>query len=151
MSVRNTGLVAAALALGAACSDSAGPSDNVCKDETTSVEATVATGNSVSFNWAPACEVALVLIEADGSDKWLISTFDEQFRTVGDANKIKPPVTYGVAPSGIAGLQTMQPEQLIAGQRYELILWRRIPANSVASCAVHFDDYCMIALKSFTR
>lgn len=153
MSVRNIGLVAAALTLGAACSDSTGPSDNACKYGTTSVEATVTTGSSVVFDWAPACEVALVLIEnEDGGDQWLVSSgFSDDSPTPNEANKIKPSVTYGVTPAGISGLETTEPEPLIAGRRYNLVLWRLMPANGAASCALHFDDYCMIGTKSFTR
>ena len=108
---------------------------------------------SVVFDWAPACEVALVLIEnEDGGDQWLVSSgFSDDSPTPSEANKIKPSVTYGVAPAGISGLETTQPEPLIAGRRYNLVLWRLMPPNGAASCAIHFDDYCMIGTKSFTR
>ena len=153
MSIRNIGLAAAALTIGAACSDSTAPADNGCKDGTTSVEATVTTGSSIAFSWAPACEVALVLVEDEnGGDQWLASTaLFEGSPKPSEANRIKPPVAYGVAPAGIAGLETTAPEQLVAGRSYILVLWRLMPANGATSCPLHLGDYCMIGSKSFTR
>ena len=54
--------------------DGAGPDPIACTDDTGSVEVTVTTGASVRFDWEPACAVALLLVEQQGGDMWLIGT-----------------------------------------------------------------------------
>ena len=114
------------------CSDEVtGPEEASCLPETASVEGKVTVGASVVFDWSPRCPVALVLIEEGAHDKWLVST--------GSANAITPPVTYGQVPAGAT--DSYGPEPLVAGQTYELILWRMMPDGSSA----------LLTVKEFTR
>ena len=54
--------------------DGADPDPIACTADTGSVEVTVTTGASVRFDWEPACAVALLLVEQQGGDMWLIGT-----------------------------------------------------------------------------
>ncbi|HUG01385.1 MAG TPA: hypothetical protein VML95_05945 [Longimicrobiales bacterium] len=129
------GRAAVALAfLVAACGgDATAPGEEAvpCEATTNSVEASVAVGQAVVFDWTPACEVALLLVEPTGSghDLWAVSVDD------AEANGIAPPVTYGVLPEGAESSSAAEP--LISGQRYELILWRVMPNGSAVLLTVH--------------
>lgn len=113
-----------ALALLAACDDD-GVEPVACEADTSEVTATIETNGSVVFDWSPECSVFLVLVEEEASDVWGIQTMDQE-------NGITPPVTYGTVPAGVEEL--MAPDPLVAGQTYELILWRKLPGD-VASLA----------------
>jgi hypothetical protein len=132
-----------------ACGDDGqGPEPIACTDDTGSVEVTVTTGASVRFDWEPACAVALLIVEQEASDRWLIGTaiVDEPLLAELRENIITPPVTYGVTPSGVDELQP--PETLVAGVTYELILRRVFPENSTAVCQV---NACLLAVHEFVR
>ena len=140
-----------ALALGAfvslACSDGTGPGD--CKANTGSVNVTVTSGATVTFEWQPRCAVALVLVEQDASDQWAISApgFDETATTA--ANVILPPITYGQTPAGAEEFQP--PETLVAGTTYEVVLWKMVDPGTNPPCQERFENACLIAVKSFQR
>lgn len=142
--------IAAAAAVVSACSDdSTGPQADPCTAETSAVEATVAIGTDVVFDWAPECHVALLLVEGDEGDTWLISTSEDDWDSPELANRIAPPVTYGRVPSGIP--ETWGPEPLIAGGSYDLILYRILPSGSSVQCEVNFGNACALAIQTFTR
>lgn len=140
-----------ALAFGAivslACSEGTGPGD--CNANTGTVNVTVTTGATITFNWQPACAVALLLVEQESSDQWAITApgFDEAATPA--ANVILPPVTYGQAPAGTEEFQP--PETLIAGTTYELVLWRIVQPGTSPACQERFENACLIAVKTFQR
>lgn len=146
-------LVLATVILLAACGDDGiGLADDPCLDGTTAVEAAIGVGGSVTFDWSPACGVALLLVEpvGSGSDQWGLMTPEDTWGTPGEGNAITPPVTYGVVPSGTA-TATMEPETLVAGQAYELILWRIVPFAAGEACIQRLEEACLIEVKAFTR
>lgn len=136
-----------------ACSgDAAGPADAECSAETTSVTATVTGTTSAVFNWTPACAVALLIVEEDGSDMWWISPFAGEppaDTTPEAANRITPSVTYGQVPAGMAHSDETLP--LVPGRSYDVALWRVLPAGSQAQCQEKFDNWCLLTMKTFTR
>jgi hypothetical protein len=117
------------------------------------VNATISVGASVTFNWTPACPVALVLIEPEnsGHDVWWIATFaasDSDF-TPTTQNRITPPVTFGQVPS--TATASFGPEPMLAGTNYSLILWRNLPNGASVRCQENNGTGCLVAVKSFTR
>ncbi len=140
----------ASAVLAAACGDASTESDvEACTAETSAVTATVASGQATVFDWEPGCAVAMVLVEADGGDTWLVSTDDTTWDSPDQANGISPPVTYGVVPNGVSEGQA--PEPLVSGATYELILWRILPEGSTAQCQQRFANTCLLTVHSFTR
>ena len=138
--------LSAALLIGS-CSDTSGPDDDRCDATTVQVDVAVTTAsNAVVFDWSPACAVALLLVEDDASDMWVIST-DEQEWTSASGNRISPKILYGQPPSGIT--QTSAPEALVPGRTYELILWRVV--SNPTACQTRIGNLCMVALETFTR
>ena len=139
------------LALGAivslACSEGTGPGD--CSANTGSVNVTVTTGATVTFDWQPRCAVALLLVEQEASDQWAISApnFDETATTA--ANVILPPITYAQVPAGAEEVQA--PETLMAGTTYEVVLWKIVDAGANPPCQERFENACLIAVKAFQR
>jgi hypothetical protein len=129
--------------------DSTGPALEECTSETTTVSVTVTTGQSVVFDWEPACPLAMLLVEDDASDVWGISTDMESWVSPSDANRITPPVTYGVTPSGVTEFE--EPLTLAHNARYDLILWRVLPEGSTAQCQSSFGNACMLTNHQFTR
>lgn len=105
-----------------------------CAPEVTSVDATISTGSTVTFDWSPACAVALLLVEEGFSDRWSVSDPDM------DENTIRPPVTYGVVPAGAT--ESEAAAELEAGVTYELILWRIDPETG---------GEILLAVEEFTR
>src|SRR5262245_33700558 len=67
-----------------------------CTAETTAVTTTVSSGDSLVFNWDPACCVAMVLVEYElsGGDRWGIHTPPERWRSADGGNTIVPPLVY---------------------------------------------------------
>ena len=134
----------------AACSDTpAGPATAPCTPDTGTVIATVTSGQSVVFDWEPRCAVAMLLIEDDASDVWGISTDEATWDSPDEANRITPPVTYGVAPTGIAVFQ--EAEQLVDNVIYDLILFRILPEGSAAQCDLRLESFCRLVVHQFTR
>lgn len=132
------------------CSDSTSPGDNECPAETASVNATVTTAGSVVFDWSPRCAVALVLIEEDADDQWLVSSMNDTETLETSENRLLPPITYGQSPANATEVSAAVP--LVPGHTYELVLWRVLPAgSSTAQCLQHFDNACLVAVKEFTR
>jgi len=116
------------------------------------VSATVSVGSNVTFNWEPACAVALVLVEDnDGFDQWAVAMPSNLYYTQSTGNKIRPPLTYGIGPTGIDGLRVDDAMQLRAGARYNFYIWRILPHNSTATCIDNTGDYCLLTIQSFTR
>ncbi len=142
-------LVLAGAAILSCSDDPTGPETADCAAETSSVEATVSVGSSVTFDWSPRCAVAFVLVEEDGGDVWWISTSEDDWDSPNLANRITPPVTYGQVPAGI--LDSYGPDPLVPGTTYELVLWRILPAGSTAQCQARIGSACLIAVKEFTR
>ncbi|MEN8184751.1 MAG: hypothetical protein ABFS46_19695 [Myxococcota bacterium] len=133
-----TGLTFALVLLAACGEDATAPDPNAgdpqetvqCEAATDKVEASVTVGAEVVFDWTPACDVALVLVEplGSGADLWAVALPDE-------SNGIAPPVTYGVVPPGAESNEAAAP--LTPGETYELILWRIMPDGSAALLTVH--------------
>ena len=131
-----------------------GPDPIACTDDTGSVEVTVTTGASAVFDWEPACAVALLIVEQEGGgDMWLIGTRTSGstpgFDDPGGVNLITPPVTYGVAPSGVDERQPA--ETLVARVTYALVLWRGLPEKSTAVCQFQSETACLMAVHEFVR
>ena len=146
--------IAVAISLGwlvaQGCSkDSTGPDSAPCTAETGSVTATVTVGTSVRFDWTPRCSVAMVLVEEDASDRWLVSSPEDSWTSADAANKILPPLTYGQTPAGTEIGEP--PATLVAGRTYELILWRMLPSGSTAQCQQRFENMCLLTVTEFTR
>jgi hypothetical protein len=130
----------------AACSDSTSPQDE-CAPDTKVVTATVTTGASVEFDWSPRCGMALVLVEENSSDRWVISTDEATWGAPSTANTIMPKLTYGEV---LAGTDSDPALPLVAGRTYDLILWRSV--SSITGCAQRIDDHmCLVAVKRFVR
>lgn len=98
-----------------------------CEDDTDAVEISVDVDGSVVFDWLPACEVNLLLVEEDASDVWSVESN-------GGGNAISPQVTYGTTPSG--AVETMAPAALVGGTTYEVILFRDLPGQGVTLVGV---------------
>ena len=129
------------------------PANDACSAETSSVDAKVSVGTSVTVDWTPACPVAAFLIEqADsGEDMWGLFMPDDSIISPPAANKIRPPITYGQTPLGIGGLEADDPVILVPGQSYRLVLWKVLPTGSTATCLTKFDELCLISNTVFTR
>jgi hypothetical protein len=65
------------------------------------------------------------------------------------ANIILPPVTYGQVPTGTEELEPAA--TLVAGQTYELILWKIIPSGANVVCQSRNQNACMLTVKAFVR
>jgi hypothetical protein len=148
MSFRSTGFPLSLILAVGGCSETASPED--CEPETTSVTATVTSGSTPSFDWDPACGVALLLIEEEASDQWSIATPESSWDTPDQANQIFPPVRYGQVPA--RATESGEPSTLQEGTVYELVLWRIIPqGGSTAGCMQTFENACLLTVKEFTR
>jgi hypothetical protein len=137
----------AMVGLAIACSEGTGPGKS-CGADVGSVTATVSVTGTVVFDWNPRCKVALLLVEQDASDRWAISVPGFDPSTEAD-NIISPPITYGQAPAGTEEDPPAQP--LVAGQTYELVLWKILPAGGSTQCQQTFQNACLLAVKEFTR
>ena len=149
---RILGVILLAAASASCSSDGTAPSGASCTDATTSVDATIAVGASVTFDWTPACPVALVLVETEssGHDVWWIATFDaDSDITPATENRIVPRITFGQVPSTAAHFSG--PEPMVAGTTYTLVLWRNVPTGSTLHCRETFGTACLVAVKTFTR
>ena len=132
-----------------ACDDSgSGPDPVQCEAHTSSVIASVAVGAKVVFDWEPACKVAAILVEQDGSDVFWIAAPQFGETLTQSMNVIEPPYTYGVV---LPGMESRWEGDLVAGETYDLVLWRILPEGSTASCLGRMDDGCLVAVRSFTR
>jgi len=139
------------LLVAAACSEGPiGPADAApCADDTGIVSVTVSDAAQPVMAWDPSCAVAMVLIEEEASDQWLVSTDEALWTDPSAANLIAPPVTYGVVPAGAE--QTGPPATLVPGVTYEVILYRILPAGSTATCVQRFEQMCLMAVHAFVR
>lgn len=139
------------IATAASCSDNPGaPTRTPCTAETGAVSVTVTkSGGSVTFDWNPTCAVAMVLVEEDASDRWVLMApgLDDTSSTA--ANIIVPPVTYGQAPQGAEEYEPAM--TLVAGHTYDLVLWKVVPPGATVQCQQRFSNVCLLAVKSFTR
>ncbi|HEX9885145.1 MAG TPA: hypothetical protein VGA70_01585 [Longimicrobiales bacterium] len=144
------GLVVAALA---GCGDDgSGPDPAGCEVDTSSVEASVSVeGGSVVFDWTPGCGAAVVHVEGEEeSVQWLLITDGSTWDDPGAANLIRPPLTYGVPPSGIP--VGHEAEALVPGTAYTLEVWRIIPIfTQNPSCIEQQGQVCLVAVEPFTR
>ena len=89
----------------AACLGVTDPGADLCPAETQVVNVTSTVAQSVTFDWEPACGVALLSInptDPGTSDVWQVrsESLEEPLATPEQVNRIAPPVTYGVAPAG---------------------------------------------------
>lgn len=148
--------VGSALAIsvaGISCSgDATGPNDKDCTDNTTSVNATVSVGDSVSVDWTPKCALALLVVEtAVGHDQWWVAGFNPDTVDIPtvSANRILPRVTYGHVPA--TATDSFGPEPLVAGTTYVVALWRVLPSGSTLQCQQNHGTACLVAVTSFTR
>jgi hypothetical protein len=149
---RTLGAIVLAIAVVSCSGDGTAPQGASCSDQTSSVDATISVGTSVTFNWTPACPVALVLIEPanSGDDVWWIATFPSNSDIAPTTeNRITPPVTFGQVPS--TATDSFGPKAMLAGSTYKLVLWRNLPTGSALQCQYHSGTGCVVALKTFTR
>ncbi len=77
------GMATALTATACGGEDSTGPTAAACAPETTSVTATVSSGPSIVFDWEPRCPMAMVLVEGDEGDVWVIAA-DEGVNSLWD-------------------------------------------------------------------
>jgi hypothetical protein len=138
-----------------ACGDGENPieAEAPCLTTTASVAVTVSGGLQPTFSWEPACGMALLLVEEDSGDQWGVTTDDATWVVPAQANLIAAPVAYGIAPASTSVLQA--PQTLVAGTRYELILWRILPPGNTGPCLAEFFDSdgweaCLVAAHGFT-
>jgi hypothetical protein len=121
--------------------------EDTCTDDTGAVTVTVSSGSSGPvFDWSPPCAVALVLVEQDAGDTWLVATDDATWGDPTQANLITPPVTYGIVPSTAA--DEYGPDPLQPGVTHDFILWR-VPPGSTADCVATGFGMCMLANRQF--
>jgi hypothetical protein len=149
---RSLGAILLAMATVSCSSDGTAPQPASCSEQTSSVDATISVGPSVTFNWTPACPVALVLIEPEnsGDDVWWIATFASNTDIAPTTeNRITPPVTFGQVPS--TAMDSFGPKPMLAGATYKLVLWRNLPTGDALRCQYHSGTGCVVALKTFTR
>jgi hypothetical protein len=80
------------------------------------VDISVSTGTTPTFNWSPSVSLFLLLVELDssGADQWSVIS--------DSTNAISPPVTYGVVPPGAR--QPHSPNALTLGVAYKVILFQ---------------------------
>jgi hypothetical protein len=153
MRIHPTRLATCSLTIGLlACGDDpASPEDQSrpCTDDTGTVAVTVTSAQAPTFEWDPACSVAMLLVEEDASDTWGVGTDENLWDDPSQANLIGPPVTYGVVPAGSSAFQ--EPLPLVSGVTYELILWRVLPPTSTATCMQRFDNLCLMAVHAFVQ
>ena len=123
--------------------------ERACTEEPSSVETTITTNGTVTFDWSPACAVALLLVEEDASDQWSVNTPETDWNDPDLANRILPPVTYGVTPPGV--FEVDGPEPLVSGTRYDLVLWRIRADSTGTDCVSNFENACLLAVDAFTR
>ena len=144
-----TTLLVSCLILVACGDDPIEPEAAVCTSETASVTVTVSGEDTPVFDWNPACAVALLLVEGDGGDTWVISSDDATWSSPDQANLIAPPVTYGTS-SLPAGVETEYgPEPLSRGSTYEVIPFQVVdPASS--ACGDLVQNVCRLAIHEFT-
>lgn len=149
MRTHRTLFAACSLTIGlVACGyDPTAPEAAACTDDTGTVVATITSGLTPTLEWDPACSIALLLVEEEASDMWGVSTDEGVWDDAAQANRITPPVTYGVAPAGITAFQDPLPLQ--AGVTYELVLWRVLPPSSTAPCVQRFENLCLLAVQTF--
>lgn len=141
-----------AVALVGCGDDGSGPEPLVCDDELYQVDATVAIqGSSVVFDWEPACPMAVMIIEEDGADQWLLITDESKWEEPDSANLIYPPVTYGVAPQDI--FEVTDADDLVPGRSYHFVLWRVLPLFGPieTGCIEQEGPVCLVAVELFTR
>ncbi|MDX1494068.1 MAG: hypothetical protein R3253_08425 [Longimicrobiales bacterium] len=133
----------------ASCSDDPVALATPCSDDTGSVAVTVSDASPPVIRWDPDCSVAMLLIEEDASDQWLISTEEDLWDNAEMANLISPPVTYGAVPDGVDA--SGPAATLVEGTTYEVILWRVLPDGSSADCQQMFGQVCLLAVHEFVR
>jgi hypothetical protein len=98
--------------LGLQCGDRVGPS--ACLDDMTIM---VGSGVRPTFDWRPACYVnalSIRLVEKPVERVWGVSS-------PGSSNALRPPIQYGLVPSGADG--SSNPADLVAGSAYRLTLY----------------------------
>ena len=120
-----------------------------CGADVGTVTATVSVTSAVTFNWSPACPVALLLVEEAAHDMWAVMAPGMSSSSTESANVIVPPVVYGQVPSGAQ--QTDPAAALVPGTTYELVLWRILPAGSAAQCQARNGNACLLTVKTFQR
>ena len=142
-------LMMLAMAVSACDDDPTGPDAAACTDDTGTVTVTVGSGLQPTIDWDPACAVALLLVEEDAGDQWSITTNEDDWDDPSRANRIVPPVTYGVAPANALARDAAVP--LRNGVTYEVILWRVLAPGSTAQCQQTFENVCLMSVHEFTR
>lgn len=143
-----TGVAALVFLLGAACTENSIAPDPECDEAT--IIASVSSGSQPTISWSPDCGMAIVLVEElGGNDMWSVFVPDPVIAIPANANRITPPVTYGVRPN-IAGLAMSNVVPLVPGTRYNLFLWRLLPPSSPAMCITKLEDLCMFVKLEFT-
>ena len=109
----------------------------------------MSTGNAVTFDWSPACGVAMLIVREIGDQPWMVRSPNFLTGPPDLANRISPRVTYGQVP---AGMEASVARPLVAGRTYTLELWRIVPEaiGSVPNCQSLFGD-CVVATQTFVR
>jgi hypothetical protein len=99
--------------------------------------------------WEPACAVALLLIEGDGGDTWVVSSDDATWPSPEQANLVSPPIGYGTTslPTGVT--TEYGPLPLTRGETYDVIPFQVVDLTN-AACADLFQNVCRLAIHEFT-
>ena len=100
----------------ASCGDGTGPGAGGRCDG--NVTASVSSGTTPTFTWAPACRVIGLLVEQEASDMWFLE---------GTGEGIASGVQYGTVPPNATADEPATP--LVTGTTYEVILFGGTPQN----------------------
>jgi hypothetical protein len=125
------------------------PEAAVCTPQTASVTVTVGGTSTPVFDWEPACAVALLLVEGDGGDTWVVSSDDATWSSPEQANLLSPPMSYGTTslPTGVT--TEYGPLPLTRGETYDVIPFQVVDPTNTA-CADLFQNVCRLAIHEFT-
>lgn len=113
-----------------ACDDSTAPPECTSTGEPVAASA----GLTPTFTWTPACEA--VNFETVSFAVFDLTTGFALWSIEAQARRIRPPVTYGVVPTGVKELHA--PEALLSGKQYGVFVVAVRGADTVKGTALTF-------------